>query len=155
MFNLHRLAEVLLQARALSPRLTLIVAGDAVGKRHTPLALVEPVEASASGLRKAAGVEWQVGGPGMKPGLTLQNLKDEAKKFARLEHKELELYGVTDGKAIDTYFERKFRSYLRWLILANPPEIGYLTISNALQWRLQCSRIIETAGSVPGIERLI
>ncbi len=39
-------------------------------------------------------------------------------------------------------------------ILANPPEVGYLTISNALQWRLQYSRVIEKAGSVVGLERL-
>lgn len=39
-------------------------------------------------------------------------------------------------------------------ILANPPEIGYLTISNALQWRLQYGRVIEKAGSVEGLERL-
>jgi hypothetical protein len=39
-------------------------------------------------------------------------------------------------------------------ILANPPEIGYLTISNALQWRLQYSRVIEKAGLVAGVERL-
>jgi hypothetical protein len=39
-------------------------------------------------------------------------------------------------------------------VLANPPEIGYLTISNALQWRLQYSRVIQQAGSVPGIEAL-
>lgn len=39
-------------------------------------------------------------------------------------------------------------------VLANPPEIGYLTISNALQWRLQYSRVIQQAGSVAGIEAL-
>jgi hypothetical protein len=39
-------------------------------------------------------------------------------------------------------------------ILSNPPEIGYLTISNALQWRIQYSRVIEKAGYVSGIERL-
>jgi len=39
-------------------------------------------------------------------------------------------------------------------VLANPPEIGYLTISNALQWRLQYSRVIKQAGSVSGIEAL-
>jgi hypothetical protein len=32
--------------------------------------------------------------------------------------------------------------------------IGYLTISNALQWRLQYSRIIEKAGSIQGIFKL-
>lgn len=36
-------------------------------------------------------------------------------------------------------------------ILNTPPEQGYLTISNALQWRLQYSRIIEKAGTVPGV----
>jgi len=39
-------------------------------------------------------------------------------------------------------------------ILKNRPNIGYLTISNALQWRLQYSRIIEKAGNVQGIYRL-
>jgi hypothetical protein len=216
----------------------------------------------------------------MKPKLTLQTLKTEARRFAGIEsaHREPSLYGVTDGKAIGTYFEHKFRSYLREKydfeegssasgidfpelevdmkvtsvrqpqsscpfksarqkiyglgysllifvyektgdpktstgnlnvlhaiyiskertgdfqtttglrrilgnegnrddilafieerrlpveaieastiadeILANPPEIGYLTISNALQWRLQYSRVIEKAGSVTGVERL-
>lgn len=39
-------------------------------------------------------------------------------------------------------------------VLASPPEQGYLTISNALQWRLQYSRAIESAGSVTGLERI-
>ena len=39
-------------------------------------------------------------------------------------------------------------------VLANPPEIGYLTISNALQWRLQYSRVIQQAGTIVGIEKL-
>ena len=39
-------------------------------------------------------------------------------------------------------------------VLANPPEIGYLTISNALQWRLQYRRVIQQAGTVVGIEKL-
>jgi len=39
-------------------------------------------------------------------------------------------------------------------ILKNRPNTGYLTISNALQWRLQYSRIIEKAGSIEGIFRL-
>ena len=39
-------------------------------------------------------------------------------------------------------------------ILKNPPEIGYLTISNALQWRLQYGRVIKQAGDVDGIERI-
>jgi hypothetical protein len=36
-------------------------------------------------------------------------------------------------------------------IMTNKPEQGYLTISNALQWRLQYSRIIEKAGEESGI----
>ncbi len=40
-------------------------------------------------------------------------------------------------------------------ILSNRPRIGYLTISNALQWRLQYSRIIEEAGKIGGINRLV
>ena len=39
-------------------------------------------------------------------------------------------------------------------VLRNSPEIGYLTISNALQWRLQYSRVIQQAGSVSGLEAL-
>ena len=39
-------------------------------------------------------------------------------------------------------------------LLQNPPEIGYLTISNALQWRLQYRRVIEEAGTVSGIRQI-
>ncbi len=39
-------------------------------------------------------------------------------------------------------------------VLRKPPQLGYLTISNALQWRLQYSRVIEQAGSIVGILRL-
>ncbi|HLI50021.1 MAG TPA: hypothetical protein VKV18_15225 [Chthonomonas sp.] len=39
-------------------------------------------------------------------------------------------------------------------VLQNPPLLGYLTISNALQWRLQFGRLIDLAGTLPEIERL-
>ena len=39
-------------------------------------------------------------------------------------------------------------------VLVDPPKVGYLTISNALQWRLQYSRVIQQAGGVVGIEAL-
>ena len=39
-------------------------------------------------------------------------------------------------------------------VLKTPPQLGYLTISNALQWRLQYSRAIEQAGAVSGVLRL-
>jgi hypothetical protein len=216
----------------------------------------------------------------MKPTLTVDAPKVEARAFAELEsvHHEPSLYGITDGKAVGTYFEHKFRTHLhgkyeydegssakgidfpdldvdmkvrtvkqpqsscpyksarqkiyglgysvlifvydktddpanstgnlnvlhvifvekertadfqtttglrRFLenqgnkddvlafmqermlpveeieasaiadeLLQRPPEIGYLTISNALQWRLQYRRVIDSAGSVPGVLRL-
>lgn len=36
-------------------------------------------------------------------------------------------------------------------ILSNPPKQGYLTISNALQWRLQYKRVIELNNTVEGV----
>jgi len=39
-------------------------------------------------------------------------------------------------------------------VLRSPPMIGYLTVSNALQWRLQYGRVIEQAGRVGGVLRL-
>jgi len=39
-------------------------------------------------------------------------------------------------------------------LLITPPVQGYLTISNALQWRLQYSRVITQAGLVDGITRI-
>lgn len=47
--------------------------------------------------------------------LTTTLLCGEAKSFAKRESKHLEpaLYGVTDGKAVGTYFEQKFIVYLR------------------------------------------
>lgn len=216
----------------------------------------------------------------MPPPLTIPDLQAEARTFAEIEsqHPEPALYGVTDGKAVGTYFEQKFRAYLsarydfsqgnlakgidfpdlgvdmkvtsikqpqsscpfksarqkifglgysllifvyektddptartgtlnvlhtifvesqctadfqttigiRQILenegnaddliayfqdrnlpvdeiearsiaedlLANPAEIGYLTISNALQWRLQYSRVITKAGQVEGVLRI-
>ncbi|MBE7411425.1 MAG: hypothetical protein L6Q37_11710 [Bdellovibrionaceae bacterium] len=39
-------------------------------------------------------------------------------------------------------------------VLKNHPQLGYLTISNALQWRLQYSRVIDVAGTISGIHRV-
>jgi len=138
----------------------------------------------------------------MNPKLDTEILKKEARVFGEIESKHSDplIYGTTDGKAIGTYFEQKFRRYLqdKYLfeagnsakgidfpdleidmkvtsinqpqsscpfddiqagkiadeLLAAPIEIGYLTISNALQWRLQYGRIIEKAGEIPGIQRI-
>jgi hypothetical protein len=40
-------------------------------------------------------------------------------------------------------------------LLIKKPEQGYLTISNALQWRLQYGRAIQAAGTVDGVKKLI
>lgn len=50
----------------------------------------------------------------MKTILTNDLLCEEAKEFSRIEsnHQESSLFGVTDGKAIGTYLEQKFQSYL-------------------------------------------
>lgn len=42
-------------------------------------------------------------------------------------------------------------------ILREPPELGYLTVSNALQWRLQYRRVIDLASSssTEGVENLL
>lgn len=39
-------------------------------------------------------------------------------------------------------------------ILRNKPEQGYLTVSNALQWRLQYGRVIEKAGTESGLRSI-
>lgn len=68
--------------------------------------------------------------------LTIPLLCQEAAAFAEVisTYPEPTLYGVTDGKAVGTYLE--------------------LTISNALQWRLQYARVIEEAGKVDGVLKL-
>jgi len=40
-------------------------------------------------------------------------------------------------------------------ILENPPELGYLTISNALQWRLQYGRVVTLSKKVKGITKIV
>jgi hypothetical protein len=39
-------------------------------------------------------------------------------------------------------------------LLKQPCEQGYLTVSNALQWRLQYARAIEQAGKIDGVLKL-
>ena len=40
-------------------------------------------------------------------------------------------------------------------ILKNPPKQGYLTISNALQWRLQYQRIVTLTSKTDGIVKIV
>lgn len=46
-------------------------------------------------------------------------------------------------------------SKLAGQILGTPPEQGYLTISNALQWRLQYQRIVTLSDDVKGITKIV
>ncbi len=48
--------------------------------------------------------------------------------------------------------EASLVEYSEWL-MANPPNQGYLTIVNALQWRLQYKRIV--AGGIPGVAEIL
>ena len=41
------------------------------------------------------------------------------------------------------------------IILVTEIPIGYLTISNALQWRLQYKRIVNLTDDVPGVEKIV
>lgn len=51
----------------------------------------------------------------MKPKLTKEKLRAEAKLFCFAESKikNSELYGITDGKAVGTYVEHKFQQQLK------------------------------------------
>jgi len=46
--------------------------------------------------------------------LTIEILKEEAKKFIKMEskHEEASIYGSTDGKDVGTYLEHTFQIYL-------------------------------------------
>ncbi len=50
----------------------------------------------------------------MKPELSIEILQEEAAKFAEIEttYDEPSLYGITDGKAVGTYLEHKFTTFL-------------------------------------------
>jgi hypothetical protein len=51
----------------------------------------------------------------VKERLDVHKLCEEARQFAETEstHPEPSIYGVTDGKAVGTYFEHKFQAYLQ------------------------------------------
>jgi len=65
--------------------------------------------------RGAAAPESHAGERLMKKPLTIKLLLNEARVLAQREsdHKEPSLYGVTDGKAVGTYFEHKFQGVLQ------------------------------------------
>ena len=52
----------------------------------------------------------------MKTKLTIKLLREKAKRFSKIEsqHDEPSLFEITDGKAVGTYLEHKFQSYLKF-----------------------------------------
>lgn len=48
----------------------------------------------------------------MKPVLTQPDLVATAKAFCHESHRYPELFGITDGKAVGTFVEHRFRSHL-------------------------------------------
>jgi hypothetical protein len=47
------------------------------------------------------------------------------------------------------------RDALAERVMRERPDLGYLTVSNALQWRLQYGRAIGAAGTIEGLEELL
>lgn len=86
----------------------------------------------------------------MKPALTIESLKIEAKAFAEVEstYPEPTLYGVTDGKAIGTYIEHKFKAHLAVKYTFTPgssasgidlPELGIdIKVTSVVQPQSSC-----------------
>lgn len=71
----------------------------------------------------------------------LDNNGNQDDLFAFLEERMLPVDNIEAQSIVDE-------------VMNKPPEIGYLTISNALQWRLQYRRVIEKAGEVDGVIRV-
>ena len=86
----------------------------------------------------------------MKSRLNIPELLAEARNFAAQEsaHPEPKLYGVTDGKAVGTYFEHKFKAFLaeRYAFVAGNsasgidlPELGVdIKVTSATQPQSSC-----------------
>ena len=72
----------------------------------------------------------------------VKNGANEADIIAYLQDKNIPADEITLAKVAEQ-------------ILQTPPEQGYLTISNALQWRLQYQRIVALADDIQGIEKII
>jgi hypothetical protein len=64
-----------------------------------------------------------------------------------------DIAGFLEDKNIPADFDILYEMAER--ILENPPLQGYLTISNALQWRLQYGRVVKLTENVSGISKLI
>jgi hypothetical protein len=86
----------------------------------------------------------------MRPALTIEDLLKEANAFAVLEssYSEPKLYGITDGKAVGTYVEHKFKNLLaaKYNFVASSsaswidfPEIGVdIKVTSIIQPQSSC-----------------
>ncbi len=81
----------------------------------------------------------------MKPLLTIDDLCSEGNQDDLVAFMMEHYLPVDDIQAYELAEE----------IMENPPQRGYLTISNALQWRLQYNRVINKAGDVDGIRKVL
>lgn len=64
-----------------------------------------------------------------------------------------DIAGFLEDKRIPADFDVLYE--LAGQILENAPLQGYLTISNALQWRLQYGRVVKLTEEISGISKLI
>lgn len=75
----------------------------------------------------------------------IEMLKDEANEddiLAYLIDRNIPADEITLNQIVERVFE-------------NPPNQGYLTISNALQWRLQYARIVNLTDEIDGITKIV
>ena len=100
-------------------------------------------------------------GHALTKNLKVETLIEEAHVFcdSMYGRNHVNLIGVTDGKAetvctlrfLNCTFVDKSRTADFTITKRFPPQQGYLTISNALQWRLQYSRVLALKNSVSGV----
>lgn len=100
----------------------------------------------------------------ISPNVNLRIIPNKGQKIGMATRIGLRKIVENDGNADDViaFFQDRFlpvddvtAQELADEILAAPSEVGYLTISNALQWRLQYRRVIEKAGQVDGIQKIL
>ncbi len=89
----------------------------------------------------------------MKEKLTLNKLIDEAQKFCVTESsfKNKTLFGVTDGKAVGTYIEHKFKNYLgnKYLLTIGSSASGIDLPSDDIQTDIKVTSIKQPQSSCP------
>ena len=89
----------------------------------------------------------------MKPELTIEALKKEAREFCETMSKENHesLLGVTDGKAVGTYVEHKFQSHLseKYSLVVGSSAKGIDLPSENIQTDIKVTSITQPQSSCP------